>query len=203
MILLTMLNNKPILRGQYLKLQQNLDPEYQNQAQALIDVGFINFVCQKTIKSLALYVARTYEVGTLTMIKYALEHSIAVYLPKVNQDKTMDFYQIFNLEKDLTFNSALKIWEPVPNITSLLTQEIQLDAYFLPLICFDNRLNRIGSGQGYYDSYFKGRNYHGLVVGLAFETQRTKQLIDSEPFDQPLSAVISEKEVYYRKLSEI
>jgi len=41
------------------------------------------------------------------------------------------------------------------------------------------------------------------VVGLAFETQRTKQLIDSEPFDQPLSAVISEKEVYYRKLSEI
>jgi len=104
-----MLNNKPILRGQYLKLQQNLDPEYQNQAQALIDVGFINFVCQKTIKSLALYVARTYEVGTLTMIKYALEHSIAVYLPKVNQDKTMDFYQIFNLEKDLTFNSALKI----------------------------------------------------------------------------------------------
>ena len=194
--LLTMPNNKIALRKQHLKEQQKLDLQYQTQAQELIDAEFINFVEQKAIKSLALYVARTYEVATLTMIKDALKHAIAVYLPKVNQDKTMDFYQITDPEKDLTFNSALKIWEPIPQKTLLLIQKSQLDAYVLPLICFDTHLNRIGSGQGYYDHYFNGWNYQGLVVGLAFESQHTKQLIDNELFDQPLNLVISEKGVY-------
>ena len=198
-----MSNNKITLRKQYLKVQQNLDAQSQAQAQVLIVAEFINFVEQKAIKSLALYVARTHEVATLTMIEYALEHAITVYLPRVNQDKTMDFYQITDLKNDLTFNFALKIWEPVPNKTLLLTQKPQLDAYFLPLICFDSHLNRIGSGQGYYDHYFNGWNYQGFVVGLAFESQRTKQLIDNKPFDQPLNAVISEKGVYYPKLGEM
>ncbi len=76
----------------------------------------------------------------------------------------------------------------------------QLDLVLMPLVGFDRQGNRIGMGGGYYDSTFSFKNASNMVqspqlVGLAHAAQQVDH-IDSEPWDIPLSAVITDTHIY-------
>ena len=71
----------------------------------------------------------------------------------------------------------------------------QLDVILLPLVAFDRRGHRLGSGAGYYDRALAlraGRPAPPLLVGLAHSCQEV-QLIPAEPWDIPMDAVATER----------
>lgn len=71
-----------------------------------------------------------------------------------------------------------------------------LAVVFVPVLGFDARGTRLGSGAGYYDRLFafaphRSGVHRPLLVGLAFHCQELAR-IDAEAHDVPLDAVVTE-----------
>jgi len=73
-----------------------------------------------------------------------------------------------------------------------------LDLVCVPLLGFDRAGNRLGQGGGYYDRSFAFTAAQPaakpLLVGIAFACQELGP-IDREPWDVPLDAVVTEREL--------
>jgi 5-formyltetrahydrofolate cyclo-ligase len=68
------------------------------------------------------------------------------------------------------------------------------DLIIVPMVAFDERLNRLGLGSGWYDTFLASQP-NAIVIGLAYEFQRVSQLV-AETHDQPMSLVVTEKATY-------
>jgi 5-formyltetrahydrofolate cyclo-ligase len=78
----------------------------------------------------------------------------------------------------------------------------RLDLVLLPLVGFDDQLNRLGMGGGFYDRTFAFRR-HGTwrkpqLIGIAHECQRLDRL-EHRTWDVPMDAVVTENGVYRGK----
>lgn len=71
---------------------------------------------------------------------------------------------------------------------------VQYDLIIVPTLAFDNQLNRLGHGSGYYDKFLITQQ-SAYTIGLCFELGHVKQL-PVEPHDVPLRTIISDKQVY-------
>lgn len=88
------------------------------------------------------------------------------------------------------------ILEPQVPAASLVTAR-QLDLVLAPLVAFDRSGGRLGMGGGYYDATFeflssRARWQRPRLVGVAYSFQEAAD-IDRDPWDIPLSAVVTEQ----------
>ena len=69
------------------------------------------------------------------------------------------------------------------------------DIILVPLVAFDNNLNRIGYGGGFYDRYISKikKNKKVLTIGLAFSFQKVKR-IPINKHDIKLDYILTEKD---------
>tara|TARA_A100000164_G_scaffold236377_1_gene209941 strand:+ start:618 stop:1235 length:618 start_codon:yes stop_codon:yes gene_type:complete len=68
------------------------------------------------------------------------------------------------------------------------------DIIICPLLGFDNKLNRLGRGGGYYDkSLYKYKNT--MKIGLAYSVQKIN-ILPKEKHDVSMDAIITEKNIY-------
>ena len=69
------------------------------------------------------------------------------------------------------------------------------DIILVPLVAFDNNLNRIGYGGGFYDRYISKikKNKNVLTIGLAFSFQKVKR-IPINKHDIKLDYILTEKD---------
>lgn len=100
-------------------------------------------------------------------------------------------------------NLILKLYDPqkitkgycsIPEPTdtaTISTQEIELAV--VPGVAFDKTKGRLGRGRGFYDRLLPEISCD--IVGLGFEFQVVEN-VPLEPFDFPLSFVITEKNIY-------
>ena len=67
---------------------------------------------------------------------------------------------------------------------------------FVPLVGYDNNLNRLGYGGGFYDRYFEKNLKLKKIykIGLAFSFQKIKKLSVNK-FDKKLDRIITEKKI--------
>ena len=70
----------------------------------------------------------------------------------------------------------------------------QYDVLVVPLLAFDDNLNRLGFGGGWYDRFFTLQP-QSLKIGLAYEFQQTAK-IPTEAHDVPLDMVITESQIF-------
>lgn len=93
--------------------------------------------------------------------------------------------------------------EPHESLANAMPPD-QLDLVFAPLLGFDITGNRIGMGAGFYDrtfNFLKNTNVtKPLLVGVGYECQKVP-LINAEPWDVKLHAIITEKTIYWSKTS--
>jgi 5-formyltetrahydrofolate cyclo-ligase len=71
------------------------------------------------------------------------------------------------------------------------------DLVLVPLVLADRRGTRIGHGKGHYDRALAQLREGGLpvfTIGLAWEPQITEQVLEADPWDQPLDAIATPKE---------
>ena len=100
----------------------------------------------------------------------------------------MDFYK-WSSNEPLKINK-FGIPEPLPS------KIFYPDTLLVPLVAYDNNLNRLGYGGGFYDRYIEKIDKIKKVtkIGLAFSFQKIKS-VPIDHYDKKLDFIITEKEI--------
>ena len=170
---------KKVLKIRKVANKNNLKIDF-NKGYSLIKK---NYLIKKSIGG---YFPVNYEVDDLEILKEFAKKNYQISLPVIKKNFNMDFYK-------WSFDDPLKINQygiPEPNSKKLIYPDVIL----VPLVAFDNNLNRLGYGGGYYDRVIKklSKKKKILKIGLAFSIQK----INSVPvtkYDKKLDYIVTDK----------
>ena len=122
--------------------------------------------------SVAGYYPSNYEVNILNFLELASKKKFKITLPVIVSSKKMSFKPwIF---KDPLYVNKFGILEPKNS-----KKEIIPDLIMVPLVAFDNSLNRIGYGKGYYDRSLEKINKikkNTISLGVAYSFQKCNSI---------------------------
>jgi 5-formyltetrahydrofolate cyclo-ligase len=144
---------------------------------------------------IALYAALPEELDATPLIDLARARGCSLYLPRIDRHSLGRKMQ-FVAMNDRQRSNRLGIAEPEG---SQIIGARWLDVVFLPLVGFDSRGVRLGTGGGYYDRAFAFRRWRKVwhtpqLVGLAYSFQQLEAIIPAA-HDVLLDAVVTEKGV--------
>jgi len=144
---------------------------------------------------IALYAALPEELDSTPLIERARARGCGLYLPRIDRHSLGRKMQ-FVAMNDRHRSNRLGIAEPEG---AQIIGARWLDVVFLPLVGFDSRGVRLGTGGGYYDRAFAFRRWRKVwhtpqLVGLAYSFQQLEVIIPAA-HDVLLDAVVTEKGV--------
>ncbi len=145
---------------------------------------------RKRIKSKIIggYYPFNHEIDILNVLKIFEKKGYTISLPKVKKQNMMNFFE-------WSFKDPLKINKfGIPETIS--KKKVFPEVLLIPLVAFDNNLNRLGYGGGYYDRYiskYDGKNKL-IKIGLGFSFQKIKSLPINE-YDKKLDFILTEKDL--------
>jgi len=142
---------------------------------------------------IAVYAALPDELDTAPLIALAQERGCRLYLPRIDRRRASRAMQFVEMRGPLRLN-RLGIAEPAAAAT---IGARWLDVVFLPLVGFDRRGVRLGTGGGYYDRAFAFRRWRSAwfaprLVGLAYGFQQLEH-ITAAAHDVLMDAVVTEE----------
>ena len=122
--------------------------------------------------TIAGYYPSNYEVNILNFLEEASKKKFKIVLPVIKSSNLMGF-------KSWTFREPLYvnkygILEPKNS-----KKQIIPDLILVPLVAFENHLNRIGYGKGYYDrslQKIKNAKKKTISLGIEYSFQRCKSI---------------------------
>tara|TARA_B100001769_G_C22049109_1_gene563922 strand:- start:26 stop:571 length:546 start_codon:yes stop_codon:yes gene_type:complete len=134
------------------------------------------------------YYPCNYEVDDIEILKYFRKKNASISLPIIRKKNQMDFFE-WLIDDPIKINKY-GIAEPISS------KKVFPDLIFVPMVGYDNFLNRLGYGGGYYDRYIdKMMKIKKIVkIGLAFSYQRLEN-IPFNHYDRKLDYIITEKEI--------
>jgi 5-formyltetrahydrofolate cyclo-ligase len=138
--------------------------------------------------TIAGYYPSNYEVNILSFLEKVSKKKFKIALPVINSSGGMSFRSwIF---KEPLYVNKFGILEPKSSKKKIIP-----DLIMVPLVAFDNRLNRIGYGKGYYDRSLKKINKikkNAISLGIAYSFQKC-QKIPTNKHDFKLDYIFTEK----------
>ena len=175
---------KSKLRKKILKIR-----EKNNKKNIQIDFNQIIKIFKEekiTKKIIGGYYPVNFEVDDLELLKKIEKNKFTISLPVIKKNFKMDFYK-------WSFSDILKINKygiPEPETKNIVYPDVIL----VPLVAFDNNLNRLGYGGGYYDRLINklSKKKKIIKIGLALSVQK----IDKVPinkYDQKLDYIVTNK----------
>ena len=151
---------------------------------------FISFFKLNThnTKKIGGYYPSNYEIDDLEVLDFLEKKNYKISLPIVKKNNQMNFYE-WSKKDPLKIN---KFGIPEPVSFKIVYPDILL----VPLVGYDNDLNRLGYGGGFYDRYIEKIDKIKKVtkIGLAFSFQKIKS-VPIDHYDKKLDFVITEKEI--------
>ena len=176
-----MFKNK--LRERVLKIRKNL-----SKKNCKINFNKVFYLVKKSNlnKSIGGYFPVNCEVDDLEILKEFKKKNYQISLPVIKKNFDMDFYK-WSYREPLKIN---KYGIPEPESKFLVYPDIIL----VPIVAFDNNLNRLGYGAGYYDRLISklSKKKKLLKIGLAFSVQRVDN-IPTNKYDKKLDYIVTEK----------
>jgi 5-formyltetrahydrofolate cyclo-ligase len=178
--------NKFKIRSKILKLRKNNTNKNfkinSNKFFSFLKINKYNF------KNLGGYYPSNFEIDDLEILELLEKKDFKTSLPIIKKNNQMDFFKWSN-------NDPLKINKygiPEPVSSKLFYPDILL----VPLVGYDNDLNRLGYGGGFYDRYIeKIEKFKKVIkIGLAFSYQKLKS-VPINQYDKKLDFIITEKEI--------
>ena len=177
---------KSKLRSKVLKIRKN----NTTKNFSINSHRILNFLKTQdyNFKNLGGYYPTNYEIDDLYILEFFEKKNYNILLPIIKKNNKMEFFK-------WTKNDPLKINKygiPEPVSSKLYYPDILL----VPLVGYDNDLNRLGYGGGFYDRYIeKIEKIKKIVkIGLAFSYQKIKS-VPINKYDKKLDFIITEKEI--------
>ena len=142
-----------------------------------------------TNKIIGGYYTYNYEIDVVKILKFLENKNYKISLPKIKKKNQMNFFE-WSFDDPLSINKY-GIPEPISK------KIIYPDVLIIPLVAFDNELNRLGYGGGYYDRYlaksFKKKRI--IKIGIAYSFQKLNK-IPINKYDIRLDYIITEEKFY-------
>ena len=178
--------NKSQIRKKILKIRKN---NFNKNLKININ-NFISFLKLNTdsTNNLGGYYPSNYEIDDLEILDLLEKKNFKISLPVIRKNNQMDFFKWSN-------NDPLKINKfGIPEPIS--SKKFHPDILLVPLVGYDNDLNRLGYGGGFYDRYIEKieKIKKVIKIGLAFSCQKIKNIPLSK-YDKKLDFIITEKEI--------
>ena len=149
---------------------------------------FISFLKTKVPndKKIGGYYPSNYEIDDLEILDLLDKQNHKISLPVVKKNNQMNFYR-WSKKDPLTIN---KFGIPEPVSLKILYPDIIL----VPLVSYDNNLNRLGYGGGFYDRYIEKieKIKKVIKIGLAFSYQKMTS-VPIDQHDKKLDFIFTEK----------
>ena len=178
--------NKIQIRNKTLKIRKKLfDKDLKIDSNK-----FISFLKKQrlNLKNFGGYYPSNYEIDDLDVLNLLEKKNFKVSIPIIKKDNQMNFCS-WSRGDPLRVN---KFGIPEPVSSKIVYPDILL----VPLVAYDNNLNRLGYGGGYYDRYIEKLEKFKKVIkiGLAFSFQKISS-IPINQHDKRLDFIITEKEI--------
>ena len=178
--------NKSQIRNKTLKIRKKLfDKDLKIDSDK-----FISFLKKNrlNLKNFGGYYPSNYEIDDLAILDLLEKKNFKVSLPIIKKDNQMNFYR-WSRSDPLRVN---KFGIPEPVSSKIFYPDILL----VPLVAYDNNLNRLGYGGGYYDRFIEKleKTKKIIKIGLAFSFQKISS-IPIDQYDKRLDFIITEKEI--------
>jgi 5-formyltetrahydrofolate cyclo-ligase len=178
--------NKSQIRNKTFKIRKKLfDKDLKIDSDK-----FISFLKKNrlNLKNFGGYYPSNYEIDDLAILDLLEKKNFKVSLPIIKKDNQMNFYR-WSRSDPLRVN---KFGIPEPVSSKIFYPDILL----VPLVAYDNNLNRLGYGGGYYDRYIEKleKTKKIIKIGLAFSFQKISS-IPIDQYDKRLDFIITEKEI--------
>ena len=177
--------NKSEIRKRILKIRKkNINKNFN------INFNYINKILQDNKifnKVIGGYYPYNNEIDAIEILK-KFEKNNFISLPKIKKNFQMDFYEWSS--KDPLVINKYGIPEPISKNVSYP------DILFVPLVGYDDKLNRLGYGGGFYDRYISRieKDKKIIKIGLAFSFQKLNK-IPTTQHDKKLDFIITEKDI--------
>ena len=175
---------KSKLRTKILKIR-----EKNNKKNIQIEFNQIIKILKKekiTKKTIGGYYPVNFEVDDLEVLKKFEKNRFNISLPVIKKNFLIDFYK-------WSFFDPLKINKygiPEPETKNIVYPDIIL----VPLIAFDENLNRLGYGGGYYDRLIAkiSKKKKIMKIGLALSVQKINE-VPINKYDKRLDYIVTNK----------
>jgi len=156
-----------------LRLRTSLAPEARMKANRTIQ-SLISKHWEPGWKTVLIYVGKSDEVGTISLIKKLIRNGKTVCVPAFNERQNSYFpSRLKNFDEEME-PGRFGILEPKPLKRRAVSVK-KMDAIFVPGLAFDRIGNRLGYGRGYFDRLC--RSTKAIKIGLAYDFQLVNRLI--------------------------
>ncbi|WP_338971414.1 5-formyltetrahydrofolate cyclo-ligase [Spiroplasma endosymbiont of Panorpa germanica] len=185
------MSDKVFLRKKIKNLISLKNDEELEAASKKISSKVIKYITDNGFKHVGIYNSLNDEVSTDFIVDFCFINTINVYMPKIQPNFKLDFFQVFKNE-DWYENSDFKIKEPKvkeDNGVDLSAMEIII----VPLVGFDSYKNRLGRGKGYYDRVLAQFPNTHKKIGIGFSFQMEDNVLPIDENDIPLDVIFTEK----------
>lgn len=174
-------------REYYKKLRKKIPLSEKNALDTAVFENLKAYVQKNKSKKFLVYVSNGFEIDTTKLIRFMLENSFAVYVPKCSDnDNVMDFYRIYSFD-DLE-KGHFGILEPT--ILSDKLSDFKDTICLVPAVCYDKRGYRIGFGKGFYDRFFY-EHPEVFKVGVGYDNFVIDEIYKNEN-DVPVDIIITD-----------
>lgn len=187
----TMKNLKSSLRKTLLARRDSLPVEMRSAYSQRITATLIALPEFANAEIIHSYLSFRSEVETELIRSLAFAAGKRVAVPMTSAGNPLLLHTFIDATQEFTTGEWNILTPKNPVIEQSLTLSPQ-DIILVPLAGFDRRKHRLGYGKGYYDRFLATQA--AITIGLAFSCQET-DLIPTEPHDQALTMIITEREI--------
>lgn len=204
--------DKQTLRRHFRQILSNIPEQDRKNAAHLAKEQLAKQFFYQESNHIACYLAYKNEIDSKSIIELIWQQQKKCYLPIIMENKTLSFMP-YQSDTDLTPN-RFGILEPTYQPSLTIPPQEMLDIILVPLLAFDRKGHRLGTGGGYYDRTFaflhqnqaKGSKNIArekkmkdfLLIGLAYSEQEA-DFLPHDPWDISLDGILTEKECLFFK----
>ncbi len=186
--------NKNEIRKVISKRRKSMSENEVKEKSKIIIEKLMNTDEFKKAKNLMVFLSFDNEVYTFDLIEKAMNMGKKVIVPYTVKDT----YEIIptllkNIEEDLEVSNYGYMEPKKDKIQPILEENI--DMTVVPGLAFDEKMNRIGFGKGYYDRYLTKTKKESKNIAIAYDYQVLEE-IPSEDFDVKMDYIITEEKIY-------
>jgi 5-formyltetrahydrofolate cyclo-ligase len=181
---------KTALRSELRRQRGGLSENVRQAASKQICQSILRLEALKGIRLIGGYRAYGSEVNVDEALAVMLLKGVAVALPKVAPGRELEWRPVMDLERDFE-PGAFGIQEPT---TPPLEQPEEIEVVLTPGVGFDRSGGRLGSGKGYYDTFFQGAGASAVRIGVAYSFQVAARM-PTDRWDQAMDWIVTEDEV--------
>lgn len=191
--------SKSELRQYFKNIRRSISEVERHAAAEAAALHFSTHDLFQRFEHIACYLPFHDEFDTFPIIKTIWQAGKKCYLPILKEEETALIFARFNEGDELAPN-RFSILEPV-NETKL-HQPDKLDCVLMPLLAYDYKGHRLGTGGGYYDRtfafLFDQEIDKPLMIGVGFVSQHADSL-PADPWDIGINAILTEKQLLLLK----